>query len=106
MINRPVDTIDFPRRRSARRRVLLLLALVVALLFGTGTVLSYYVDALWFGSLGYRDVFWKTLNLQGAVFAAAGVATFARALRRLPGLKPAGFGELASPASSSSTDAP
>ena len=25
----------------------------------------YYVDALWFGALGYGDVFWKTLNIQG-----------------------------------------
>ena len=44
--------------------------------FGTGTALSYYVDALWFDSLGYVDVFWKTLNLQGAVFSVTAVTTF------------------------------
>ncbi len=93
MIDRHADTIDFPRRRSARRRVLLLLGLVVALLFGTESVLSYYVDALWFGALGYRDVFWKTLNIQGTVFAAAGVATFAVLIGAFHGLKPPGFGE-------------
>jgi uncharacterized membrane protein (UPF0182 family) len=91
--DRPADTIDFPRRRSARRRLLLLLALVGAFLFGTETVLSYYVDALWFGALGYREVFWKTLNFQGAVFTAAGVATFALLISAFHWLKPPGFGE-------------
>ena len=93
MSERRVGTIDFPRRRSARSRVLLLLVLVGALLFGTETILSYYVDALWFGALGYRDVFWKTLNFQGAVFTAAGVATFALLIGAFHGLKPPGFGE-------------
>jgi uncharacterized membrane protein (UPF0182 family) len=88
-----VDTIDFPRRRSRRRRILLLLALVGAVLFGTETILSYYVDALWFGALGYRDVFWKTLNIQGTIFTAAGVATFALLIGAFHGLKPPGFGE-------------
>jgi uncharacterized protein len=94
LIHRRVDTIDFPRRRWTRRRLLLLLALVGALLFGTETVLSYYVDALWFGALGYRDVFWKTLNIQSAVFTAAGVATFALLIGAFHWLKPSGFGEL------------
>ena len=35
-------------------------------MLGGGTALSYYVEALWFESLGYADVFWKTLNLQAA----------------------------------------
>ena len=38
--------------------------------------MSYYVDALWFRSLGYGDVFWKTLSLRWAVFAAFAAATF------------------------------
>jgi uncharacterized protein len=37
---------------------------------------SYYVDGLWFGSLGYGDVFWKTLGLQWSVFAVFFAATF------------------------------
>jgi len=41
-----VDTIDFPRRRSARGRLLLLFVLLGVLLFGAETLLSYYVDAL------------------------------------------------------------
>jgi hypothetical protein len=42
---------------------------IFAVFLGSSTVLSYYVDALWFGSLGYRDVFWKTQGLQWGVFA-------------------------------------
>ncbi len=34
------------------------------------------MDVLWFGSLGYGDVFWKTLSLQWGVFAAFAAATF------------------------------
>jgi uncharacterized membrane protein (UPF0182 family) len=71
------ETIDWPRKRSPRRRGrLLLIALAVALLLSGGTALSYYVDALWFESLGYVDVFWKTLNLQAAAFLAFSVITF------------------------------
>jgi hypothetical protein len=34
------------------------------------------VDALWFGSLGYGDVFRKTLSIRWAIFAASFAATF------------------------------
>ena len=44
--------------------------------FQQRTALSYYVDALWFGSLGYGEVFRKTLSLQWAVFAAFLAVTF------------------------------
>ena len=95
MPERPLDTIDFPPRRPGRRRIgLLSVVLVIALLFGAGTALSYYVDALWFGSLGYGDVFWKTLNLQSTVFALAGAVTFAVLYGAFRMLKPAHFGEL------------
>jgi uncharacterized membrane protein (UPF0182 family) len=39
-----------------------------------GILLS--VDALWFGSLGYVDVFRKTLSIRWAFFAASFAATF------------------------------
>lgn len=88
-----MDTIDFPDRRSRRRRVLLILALVGVALVSAETVLSYYVDALWFDALGYRDVFWTILNFQAAVSAIAGVSTFALLVAAFHGLKPRGFGE-------------
>src|ERR1039457_1144972 len=63
----------WPRRR---RRFLLILAVLAGLVFGGRTALSYYVDVLWFGSLGYGDVFWKTLSLQWGIFAAFTAVTF------------------------------
>ena len=63
------ETIDWPPARPRRRRGrLLLLVILAAIVLGGGTALSYYVEALWFESLGYFDVFWKTLNLQAAIF--------------------------------------
>ncbi len=63
-----------PRRR--RRRFLLIMAVLVGIVFGGRSALSYYVDVLWFGSLGYGDVFWKTLSLEWGIFAAFAAATF------------------------------
>jgi uncharacterized membrane protein (UPF0182 family) len=68
--------------------------LLIALLFSAGTALSYYVEALWFGSLGYGDVFWKTLNLQSVVFTLAGVLTFVALYGAFRVLQPPHFGEL------------
>jgi len=62
-----------PRRRG---RFLLILAVVAGIFFGGRTALSNYVDVLWFRSLGYGDVFWKTLSLQWGVFSAFAAATF------------------------------
>src|SRR6266702_1640722 len=72
------NSIEWPRTppQRGRRRIFLLLAAILVIAFFGRTVLSYYVDGLWFTSLGYGDVFWKTLNLRWAVFAAFSVATF------------------------------
>jgi len=40
------------------------------------TWISIWVDLLWFRSLGYEDVFWKTLGLEWGVFVAFAVVTF------------------------------
>ncbi len=65
-----------PRRRGRRFFLLLILAIFFAIAFGGRTALSYYVDMLWFRSLGYGGVFWKTLSFRWAVFAAFAAATF------------------------------
>jgi uncharacterized protein len=72
------ESIDWPPPHPPRRRRRLLLILVVlaGIVFGGRSALSYYVDALWFGSLGYANVFWKTLSLQWGIFAAFTAATF------------------------------
>ncbi len=72
------ESIDWPRAQPPRhrRRFLLILAVLGGMLFAARTTLSYYVDVLWFESLGYGGVFWKTLSLQWGVFAAFAAATF------------------------------
>jgi uncharacterized membrane protein (UPF0182 family) len=95
MSDRSFDSIEFPPPRRGRRRFgLLLVAFVIALFLGAGTALSFYVDALWFESLGYRDVFWKMLNVQTTVFTLAGVSTFVALYGAFRMLKPPKFGEL------------
>jgi uncharacterized protein len=62
-----------PRRRIVR---LVLLATLIFILLGGGTAASYYVDALWFESLGYSAVFWTRLSLQAATFTIFTLLTF------------------------------
>jgi uncharacterized protein len=71
------ESIDWPKRSPRRRRLfILILGGLVGVIIGGRTALSYYVDALWFGSLGYADVFRKTLSLQWSVFAVFFALTF------------------------------
>ncbi len=88
-------SLDWPRTPPRRgRRFLWILVICAIIATGFRAALSYYVDLLWFGSLGYSAVFWRTLGLRWAVFAAFAVATFVilygsfLALKRacLPGL--------------------
>ncbi len=90
------ETIDWPPpRKPPRRGRLLLLAVVALIVIGAGAALSYYVDALWFGSLGYADVFWKTLNLRAQIFTGFFLVTFLVLYGSYLLLKPARLGELA-----------
>src|SRR2546430_10686776 len=72
-------SLDWPGMRAPRRRrrfLLLVIAALAVIVLGGRAALSYYVDLLWFDSLGYRDVFWKTLGLQWGIFTAFAAATF------------------------------
>jgi uncharacterized membrane protein (UPF0182 family) len=69
--------IEIPGGKRRSNRVVLILVFVAFLLFlGSSTALSYFVDSLWFGSLGYREVFWKSTGLQWGVFAVVFGLTF------------------------------
>src|SRR5579872_7142090 len=73
------ESIDWPMRPAGtRHRVLLLtaLAILIATFLGGKSTLSYYIDALWFGSLGYAEVFWTTLRIESLAFLAFTAATF------------------------------
>ena len=71
-----IDYLPEPRRPRRGRRLLILLAVVAAILFGFGSAVSYWVNLLWFQSLGYGDVFWTTWRLQWGIFALFAVVTF------------------------------
>ncbi|HEX4029819.1 MAG TPA: UPF0182 family protein [Terracidiphilus sp.] len=73
------ETIQWPPRsdmRGPRRAALFLLVPFVVILFAGRASISWWVDLLWFHSLGYESVFWKTWTLQWGTFAAFGVLTF------------------------------
>jgi uncharacterized membrane protein (UPF0182 family) len=90
------ETIDWrPPPQPRRRGGLFVLACAVLLLIAGGTSLSYYVEALWYGSLGVADVFWTTLNLRAGVFAGFGLLSFLVLYGSFHALKPARLGDLA-----------
>jgi uncharacterized protein len=73
------ETIDWPMRakpRAVRRAVLVLVILLALVLFAGRSAVSYWVDLLWFRSLGYGEVFWKTWGLEWGTFAVFAVLTF------------------------------
>src|SRR3989475_5500925 len=72
------ESIDWPRMQPTRRRrrVCLILAVLGVIFCAGRSVLSYYIDVLWFESLGYGEVFWKTLGLQWGIFTVFAAATF------------------------------
>jgi uncharacterized protein len=83
---------DAPARR--RRGGMIVLAIAAAVFLGGGTLVSYYVDALWFDSLGYAAVFWTRIDLQAATFAVFAALTFVAIYGAFLALKPARFDEL------------
>src|SRR4029453_12590884 len=91
------ETIDWrpPPPQPPRRTGLFLLAFAGLLLVAGGTTLSYYVEALWYGSLGVAGVFWTTLNLRAAVFGGFFALSFLILYGSFRALKPARLGELA-----------
>ena len=77
------ESIDWPLpakptgpSRPRRRGILFLIAILAVLVFGARTAVSYWVDLLWFRSLGYADVFWKARGIEWGIFAAFALGTF------------------------------
>ena len=74
------ETIEWPMHgepsRRRRRGLLFLIVILAIILFGSRTTIAYWVDLLWFRSLGYADVFWKARWLQWSVLAGFASATF------------------------------
>lgn len=74
------ETINWPMQAKTNgprpRGVLALIVLFLVLVFGSRMAVSFWVDLLWFRSLGYGGVFWKTRGLNWGVFALFAAATF------------------------------
>ena len=80
-------------RRGRVARFALLAALGIVVLGGS-TAASYYVDALWFESLGFASVFWTRISLQAATFGAFALVTFLVVYGVFRALKPNSLGQL------------
>ena len=62
-----------PRKR--RRLKIWLLVAGVILLFSFSRIISIYLSALWFGSLGYSSVYWYVFKIKIALFAGSAILT-------------------------------
>jgi uncharacterized protein len=75
------DSIDWPipakSSRPRHRGVVVLIIAIAIIVFGSRTALSYWVDLLWYRSLGYSEVFLKSRSLSWGIFALFAVVTFA-----------------------------
>jgi hypothetical protein len=56
--------------------LLIFIAIVAVIVLCGRTALSYWVDLLWFQSLGYGEVFWKARALEWSIFAGFFALTF------------------------------
>jgi uncharacterized membrane protein (UPF0182 family) len=82
--------------RRGRRGLLIFLAIVAVIFLGSRTALSFWVDLLWFQSLGYGEVFWKTRGLEWGIFAGFFALTFLILMGAFFALKQAHQGDLPS----------
>lgn len=65
-----------PKRSIRGRRLLVIVAILFVLFIVSRLTLSGWVDLLWFESLGYGGVFWKTIAIESSVFLLSSTITF------------------------------
>jgi uncharacterized protein len=88
------DIVIGARWRGGQVARFALLAALVVVVLGGSTAASYYVDALWFESLGFASVFWTRLSLQAATVGAFALVTFLVVYGVFRALKPNPLGQL------------
>ena len=73
-----IDSTDYlnPKRPNRRGRFFVIAALLFVAFIVARIALSDWVDLLWFESLGYGDVFWKTFFIESSVFLLSAAITF------------------------------
>src|SRR6266545_2822471 len=65
--------LDFRPARGLVVRLALLIFVVIAAL----QAISFYVESLWYGSLGFQSIYWYRLRSQSVVFIAVAAVTAA-----------------------------
>ena len=73
-IPRNVEVIDVGPPKRRRLKIWIVVAALL-LLLSLSRILSIYVSALWFGSLGYSSVYWYVLKTKLALFAGSALIT-------------------------------
>ena len=73
-----IDSLEYlaPKRSNRGRRLIVIVAILFALWIVVRIALSGWVDLLWFESLGYGNVFWKTFLVEASVFLLSSAITF------------------------------
>ncbi len=83
-----------PRRPRSSQILIAVFVVVAIVAYASSTTISYYVDSLWFASLGYASVFWTRLDLQVWIFCAFALATFVALYGAFLALRPPRLDEL------------
>jgi uncharacterized membrane protein (UPF0182 family) len=71
---RPPNYHTPPDLRSARR-FLVRIGIAIVILIAAFQSISFYVESLWYGSLGFASVYWYRLRAQSALFLLATIVT-------------------------------
>jgi len=71
---RTPEIIDVGPRKRRRWKIWLAVAAIL-LLFSLSRIVSIYVSALWFGSLGYSSVYWYVFKAKLALFFGSAILT-------------------------------
>src|SRR5215472_12845811 len=72
---RPPDYHRTPPNLRSARRFLIRLGLAIIILIAAFQSISFYVESLWYGSLGFASVYWYRLRAQSTLFLLATVVT-------------------------------
>jgi len=72
---RDAEVIDVGPRKRRGRLKWWLIAAAILLLISLSRILSIYLSALWFESLGYSSVYWYVFKVKLALFAASALLT-------------------------------
>src|SRR5262245_24546955 len=74
---RPPEYHPPPFDPKAAQRLVIRVGIILLILIAALQSVSFYVDSLWFASLGFEPVYWYKLRMQGTVFLVFTLASIA-----------------------------